>query len=195
MSNEDELGGAESAPRADGPSWVRMIDRLTTALVWLVGILVVLMSINIIVDVVGRNLLDVSIYGTTELVSFAWMPGIACLALGYAQFHNEHIRVTLLRENVSARVARVLDVFAELVALALALWILQLCWFEFNNSRLLGETATGLTWLPKWPGRLCLVLAYAGVVAAAIARLHQLLRNPGSEERHTPLDEAGQSVG
>lgn len=194
MSNEDELGGADSAAGADGPSWVRMIGRLTTALVWLVGILVVLMSINIIVDVVGRNVFDVSIYGTTELVSFAWMPGIACLALGYAQFRNEHIRVTLLLENVSPRVERVLNVFAELVALALALWILQLCWFEFNNSRLLGETATGLTWLPKWPGRLCLVLAYAGVVAAAIARLHQLLRSPESEDKQTHLDEAGQSI-
>jgi TRAP-type C4-dicarboxylate transport system permease small subunit len=129
---------------------------------------------------VGRNLFNASIYGTTELVSYAWMPGIATLALGYAQFHNEHIRVTLLIENVSPRAERVLEIFAELVAVALALWIVQLCWFEVADSRALGETATGLTWLPKWPGRFCLVLAYAGIAAAAIARLYRLWRGTDS---------------
>lgn len=194
MSNEVNGGGVASAKRVDDPQWVRMVDRFTTGLVWVVGILVILMAINIIVDVVGRNVLNMSIYGTTELVSFLWMPGIACLALGYAQFHNEHIRVTLLLENLSPRMERVLDIFAELVALLLAVWIIQLCWFEFNDSRLLGETATGLTWLPKWPGRLCLVLAYAGVIAGAVARLYRLVRGTEPADELAPFDAAGQNI-
>lgn len=192
--SEDDQGGLAPLTGAGDPAWVRAVDRFTTGLVWVVGALVVLMALNIIIDVVGRNVLNMSIYGTTELVSFVWMPGIACLALGYAQFRNEHIRVTLLLENLSPRAERVLDVFAELVALLLAVWIIQLCWYEFTDSRALGETATGLTWLPKWPGRLCLVLAYAGVIAGAAARLYRLTRGSTSRDEHAPFDEAGQTL-
>ena len=195
MSHEDAASAAMLTARAHDPSWVRAIDRIITVFVWIVGVLVILMALNILVDVTARSLFGITIDGTTELATYAWMPGVACLAMGYAQLHNEHIRVTLLVEHVSPQAQRLLAVFAEMVALVLGTWILQLCWISLNDSLLLGEAANALTWLPLWPGRLCLVLAYGGIVLCAIVRLYRLLWAPGQpDHEHTLSPNEGLTV-
>ncbi|MDF3309674.1 TRAP transporter small permease [Rhodococcus sp. T2V] len=129
------------------------------------------MVVNVAADVAGRSLFNHPVDGTIEMVAYIWMPTVS-LAFGYAQLRDEQIRVTLLLEWASSKVARILTVLAEAVALALALWIFYILLGEAQDSYAIGERVPSKQWIPIWGSHYVLVAAY---VLMAIGAAHRIV--------------------
>lgn len=155
-------------------SWLGIIDGAVRVTIGAVSVFVALMALQLIVESAGRNLLSAPLPGTNDVITYVWMPGIAILALGYAQLRDEHIRVTILTEKTSPQARRVLEIATEaiggLTALALAVLSTQV----FLQALKIGKRAISTSWLPLWPGQLLVAVGFAVCFLAAAARIYRL---------------------
>jgi TRAP-type mannitol/chloroaromatic compound transport system permease small subunit len=158
---------------------------------WLVIPLVVITCI----DVIGRKLVwhtadggvaglqiwlttHVSrIFESTLMQELEWHfhTALFALVLGYGYIHNTHVRVDLIRENLSFRK----KAWIELLGLTLLMipFTLTLIWFAIDyaySSYLLGEVSASTVGLShRWIIKTILVI---GLIAAAIAGIAILLQ-------------------
>src|SRR5215207_5440776 len=86
-------------------AFLRVLEALVKVGAGLAAAACIVMVLQVTADVVARNVFNRPIGGTLEMVTYLWMPTVS-LAFGYAQLRDEHIRVTLLLENSSARVKK-----------------------------------------------------------------------------------------
>lgn len=142
----------------------------------------------IIVDVVSRRFFGT---GSTMLQELQWhLHAVLFLsALGYAYVRNAHVRVDMVRENLSKRTQLLLEVGGFLLILApfylIMIWYgAQLAWISFEQ----GEGSPNPGGLPHWwiiksalPLGMLLVLI-AGT-AVAIQSLLALYGTPAARDR------------
>lgn len=171
------LAASTEPPRAERqePRWVRSIVRLAQVGSWASGACVILMGINVIVDVLMRNIARAPLPGTLDLVTYVWMPCLALLALGWAQIQNEQIRVTLLVDSTSVRARRRQAAVGEAICAVVGAWMAYLAVQEAIHSYTIVETTIGLTWLPLWPVRVVVALSFSIYALSAVARIYRIL--------------------
>jgi TRAP-type C4-dicarboxylate transport system permease small subunit len=158
----------------------RAIDKLAAGGLGLASVLIGLMGLNIVLDVVGRNVFGQPLPSTLEMVQFLWMPGLAILALGHTTLRSEEIRVTVLTDALSPAGAKVADIASAVVAGGLMGWVMVLCWERALVSFQLDEKTAG-TAFPIWPGRFLVAIGVTILLIAIVGRLSDLLRptHPG----------------
>lgn len=153
------------------PGWLRLIDRISIVLAALGGVATVGLMINVVLDVIGRSILNRPLPGTLEITQFAWMPTLVSLGLGYALLRGEHIRVNLLTSPTGPQTQRVVEIIAMTFTLAtVGLFI----WFGSQSalhSMDIGEWAVGASWLPVAPFRWIVVIGLAGLFLQCFASL------------------------
>lgn len=79
----------------------------------------------VVVDIIGRRLLNLSVIGTVDLTQLSVMCA-AFLAIPYAFHRDAHVKVEIATTGFGARVQRMLDMFglvAGLVFMAIVLWV------------------------------------------------------------------------
>ncbi|WP_066285476.1 TRAP transporter small permease subunit [Arthrobacter sp. B6] len=175
-----------SLPPSSSPAWIRIIDRITVVAVGVAAGLVALMMVHVIIDVTARNLLSAPLPGTLDVVAYFWMPGVSLLALGYAQFRNEQIRVTLLLEALDSVSKRRLDALVEVITLLIVAWLSFVSFEALLGSIDHGERANGTRWVPFWPGRLVVVVSFVILALASVANLYKLGKRIDTTEQIPP---------
>jgi tripartite ATP-independent transporter DctM subunit len=166
----------EPDPRLE-PAWIRVVHRMAGSAMGVVGIVVVLMALNVIADVIGRNVFNQPLPGTLELVSFLWMPILTLLPLAYAELADQHVRVELLTENSRPRDVRRLAVGSAAAGALVTGWIATLSIAKAVASFSAGESVSGVPWLLMWPGRVAIALAFGLATLACVAHVVVLLRS------------------
>lgn len=147
------------ASSGDVPAILRRLARLLAALgsLWVLGLMVL-----IVADVIGRNLLDAPVRGTTELIGLS-IVGIVFLQLADALLCGRLTRAEIwlapLRRRRPALAFAWLSVFDLLGALFMALVLLAAVPDLLDAVRV-GEYvgALGDFRLPLWPVRLLIVV-------------------------------------
>ncbi len=155
-------------------TWLRAIDGVVRIAVAVVATLIALMMLNLIIDSASRNLLQSPLPGTTDIVSFLWMPGLAILGLGYAQIRDEQVRVTIVSEKTSPSTRRKLEIATEIVSGITSLVLTIVAAQVFLDSLEIGKTATSSRWLQLWPGQFLITIGFAICALAAVARIYRL---------------------
>ncbi len=173
--NASAGGPPSSEPPSRDPLWVRIIGKATSAAATVGGFIIMIMALTIAVDVVLRFGLNRGLPGTLELTEAVWMPIVALIGLGYAHFRNEQIRVSLAIEGASRRTQRVTLVIADLTAGLIGAWMIVITFGDFMHSVQVSEHSVAQPWVLAWPGRLMIVVALIGYVAATAARTFQVI--------------------
>lgn len=150
----------------------------------LAAIMLVLMTLEVVGEVIARNFFSASLPGTLALVQYLWMPGIALLGLGLAQACNETIRVTVMLDLAAARVRRVVEIAIEAVCAAFAAVAAFYSAGELIESVVTRERSPVLAWVVLWPGKAFVLLAFVALLIGCCIRIVRLARG---SERETGL--------
>lgn len=166
----------DASRSAKEPRWLKVADLFSLSLALLGGVAAAVLAINVILDVVGRSFFAKPLPGTLDLTTYAWMPTLVSLGLGYALLRGEHIRVSLLTAAASPRVQRAIEIvgmaFITAVAVALAYYGAQ----KAINAGSYGESAVGTPWLTIWPFRWVVVVGLAGLALQGLAQFVRVVR-------------------
>lgn len=130
---------------------------------------VLLMMLHMLADVLVRVLFGAGLEGMVESVTYLYMVGIAFLPVASLEAHAAHLRVEMLAERASPRVAFVLHVLAKL-ATALVAGIMAWLTFEKAWGAWLIRDHVELTYwsLPTWPAQWVFPIGFAAMALAAL---------------------------
>jgi TRAP-type C4-dicarboxylate transport system permease small subunit len=158
------------------------VKRLETAGAWLFGLVFVVLSFAVAIEVTLRKVLNVSLQGVDELGGYALAVGSA-LAFSLALVARAHIRIDIVHERLprALRIPMNLVSVASLAATAAALC--ALAWFALADSISMNSTAqtpwaTPLRWPQSvWFGALAVFAAVA--IGSALRALGLALAGRG----------------
>lgn len=130
-------------------------------------ILFVMMAI-ITLDVLGRNLFQMPIRGTYELVGLM-MVTVIFLSFGVTEKHREHIEITFLTERWSPRTQAVLGALNKLVSFVLLL-IIVWQFYVYTVRLYAGHNVTTYLHIPLY---IFAIVASVGMLIYAFACLRE----------------------
>ncbi|RVV98122.1 TRAP transporter small permease [Mesobaculum littorinae] len=140
---------------------IRLARRLTDALALLGAIGVVAMLIHITVDVVLRQIVNVPIPATIEIVSRYYMVMVAYLALAWADRRGEMISVEVFAAPL-ARWRRPNQVLVHLLCAAAFVVLTYTTWIEAMRQFHTGTYVMSLNVaVPVWPSYFVLPVSFA----------------------------------
>jgi TRAP-type mannitol/chloroaromatic compound transport system permease small subunit len=184
--------------QTDRLPWLKWIDRFSILLAGVGGVVTLGLMLNIVIDVIARNLYNSPLPGTLDLTQFVWMPSLVALGLGYALLRGEHVRVNLLTAPTGPRVQRIIEVVSMVFTIGtVGLFI----WFSADKAAAamaLDERAVGTRWLHIWPYRWVIAV---GLICLLLQACAQLLRavtvrefKPSDEDEAVVALEAEETV-
>lgn len=121
------------------------------------GIISILLMTLVTVDVILRNVLNMSIPGTFELVQLSFI-GVVFLAIPYVQAIKGHINIDIATRGLPKSFQRGLDVMGCLIGLVVIVFITWQTGLEAWTSFVSGDYTMGIVQIPLWPSKLSIVL-------------------------------------
>jgi len=108
-------------------SFIRAAERLATLAGWVAGLLLLATTSLILFEIALRQFAGRSTYIAEEYSGY-FMAAMVYLAAGYALQHGEHIRVGLVRERLSPRGQRALDLISGVLGTAFSALLVWALW-------------------------------------------------------------------
>jgi len=133
-------------------------------------------------------------------LSYSWefsqyaMAGIFALAAGPAIRSATHVRITLLTDYLPARLAKQMDIAANLVALFITALIVWAMWVKVGKSFDRNIVATTVTKTPLWMPQLLVLWGFAQLWLDLAARLVRRVSNKPFEWRQADADQVESDV-
>lgn len=164
--------GKAARGEATFPAWsntfCRFVDRLNDGVGWLLGPMIVFVSVAIVYEVVSRSAFSVATLWANETVVYG-SAAVYLLTGGYALLHRRHVRIDVIFGALSERTRRRLDLIALpfLVIYALTLLVVggEIAWTSFLQAE-----GTGTPWNPRiWPIKACIPVAGLLLLLQAIS--------------------------
>jgi TRAP-type C4-dicarboxylate transport system permease small subunit len=127
-----------------------------------------------VADVAGRYFLNRPVTGTFELTEL-FMVFIVFLALGYAQYQNEHISLDLAYTYFPSKLKKTTNVLIDVVNLGV---IAAVTWqlYEYSIRMGQGNYTTAVLQLPIQP---FVIVAIAGTASYVLAIICDLIKSIG----------------
>jgi TRAP-type C4-dicarboxylate transport system permease small subunit len=122
------------------------------------------MMVLVVVNVLGRYLLNKPLTGTLEFTE-SLLVLIIFLSLALTQYDGGHIRVTLLTRHLPKRAARALTVGCMLVGAAFFSWCAYAAWVFAAQAYSFNEQEWGEVVFPLWPMKF---VVFIGIALLAI---------------------------
>ncbi|NKB49170.1 MAG: TRAP transporter small permease subunit [Alphaproteobacteria bacterium] len=133
-------------------------DRVSKILMVLAAVWAFALTFLILADIIGRNLFDLPINGTVEMVA-ASVVIIVFLQAGYAIRSRSMLRADFLVVHLPAGLQRVLLAFGYLLGALFFLMIITGGWEESIRSYVDGEfEGEGALRVPSWPARWTVII-------------------------------------
>jgi len=146
----DALG--DQGGRPDGSPVLAMLAYVERAFLYLSMASVAALGLLVASVVAGRALLGLSIPDDVVLVQELMILAIM-LPLAYVTGRGGHIRVTIFLRRLSRRALAGLDLFGNLIGLALIGALAAAAWGGLTYSVATGAYYDGDLYLPEWPGK------------------------------------------
>ncbi len=157
---------------------------------YVAGLALVFLLALTVSDITGRTGFNNPVPGTVEVTSLVLVV-VVFLGLAHSEDMGDHISVDLLYVRVGTRFKAVLDVFADIVSLAvIGLMAYQLYRFTLRQQDS-GAESPVLEW-PVWP---FVVIAALGALGYAVAIAFKLVLRAMGEPTGAEPDLMGESSG
>ena len=148
----------------------RWLDRLAGMLMWLGGVAIVLMMVQIMVEVVLRSLFKTTIPGTEETVSAYYMIGCAFLPLAWVQRERAHVKVEVFTLWMSPRVAAAFDAGVMLLCAAATAVFAWAAAGKAIAMTAAGEILIGAADVVVWPSRWIVPVGLAAMALQMVVQ-------------------------
>ena len=148
------------------------MKRLEAAGAWLFGLVFVVLSFAVAVEVTLRKVLNLSLQGVDELGGYALAVGSA-LAFSLALVARAHIRIDLVHERLPRALRIPMNLVAVLSLAATAAALPLLAWFALTDSIAMNSTAQTPWATPlRWPQSVwfAVLAAFAAVAIGSALR-------------------------
>lgn len=152
-----------------------MLNAFANALMWVGGIALTLMMLQISADVLSKYLLNKPIIATLEIVTWYYMVAAVFLPVVYIQIHKKHLMVELFTMNWPPRRMAVLEGIVAVVGTVYVGTLATLTGIHAIEQTQAGEIQDATFFdLPVWPSRWLLPIA---IGAMALVFLTQACRD------------------
>ena len=142
------------------------MKRLETAGAWLFGLVFVVLSLAVTLEVTLRKVMNVSLQGVDELGGYALAVGSA-LAFSLALVARAHIRIDLVHEKLPRALRIAMNLLATLALAATAASLPVLAWYALSDSIAMNSTAQTPWATPlRWPQSVWFVVLAAFALVA-----------------------------
>jgi len=168
------------------------LSRVCQVAAMIAGGLLIVLTLVIMYDVVGRNFMTTGSFALQEL-QWHLHGAIAVLAFGYAYTRDAHVRIDVLSQSIPPRLRMWLEVAAILCLMIPFLMLLTWYGYEFAERAFIrGEGSRGglglpHRWIIKSAVPVSAILTILGALSVAL-RMVVVLRRPDLLE--TPFEKA-----
>ena len=142
----------------------RLITYSCNILMFLGGIAMLMMMLQMCGDAAMRTFAQSSVPGTLEIVSFYYMVAVVFLPLAYTQLHREHVFIELFTSGLSPRANSFIDGLVFLFAACAMAYFTMAAFDKAVAMTNLGEFVLGIILVYTWPARW-LVVAGTGLMS------------------------------
>lgn len=153
-----------------------LFNRLCATLMFIGGLGVVAMMINIVADVALKLIWNTPIQGTIELSSYYYMVILVMLPMAFVEMQDQQISVDLLFNHFPdwlQRASLVLTGIASAAILSVMTWRTGL---DAIRAISVGEVVMGGREVIVWPSRMILPIGFGLASIAALIRAIMALR-------------------
>lgn len=162
-----------------------VLAALGRIMIWLAGLCLVLMMLQVIADVAGRLFLSRPLPSTIEIVAEWWMPALIFLPMVTVALRGENIAVDIVYDRLPPRAQAVSDIFAGLAFAVFLAFISWGAWEQALRAYAKGEFILGMIPVVIWPVRFLLPIAGAiTAVVYVLSALRAAARLAGGDLRH-----------
>ncbi|MEM7742968.1 MAG: TRAP transporter small permease [Pseudomonadota bacterium] len=105
------------------------------------------------------QLLNAPIFGYIDMIELA-MPILAIIGISYVQRQGAHIRMDILMGRLSGRVLWIIEAFAAICTLIIAVLLARFAWTFFYDAYSIGDSTTDAE-ISTWPSKLLVPFAFA----------------------------------
>ena len=123
------------------------------------GSLIILVTILIVIDSVGRYLFNKPLTGGVE-ISILLSAFIVFFGLAYALIQGAHVQFTLFEVMFPPRIRRICDIFINLVGMVFMAFAFYATSRQFWESWLAKETMMAAVKIPYWLAKLALPMGF-----------------------------------
>lgn len=167
--SETNPGGPAGPKHAVSLSPLRVIDKMSAVFAYGAAAAVILLALSVFIDVVGRTLFHHPLIGTLEMTAYWWMPMLTLLAFGYTEQKQEHIKVTILLDNLPLRMRQIVEGVFGLVATGLVAALTYYAAVDALESAQVGQTTASSPPIAIWPFKFVAVVGLAMLSLQALA--------------------------
>jgi len=146
----------------------RLVIFLCNTLMFIGGAGMLIMMLQVCADAAMRTLLNSSVPGTLEIVSFYYMVAVVFLPLAYIQLHRGHVIIELFTAGLGPRATSFLDGVVYLFATFAMAYFTMAAFLKAVAMTNLGEFVLGVILVFTWPARW-LVVAGTGLMSIVYA--------------------------
>jgi len=145
----------------------RFSERIGLTIYWLVLVAVLISAANAVV----RKLFNFSSNSFLEIQWYLFSV-IFLFCAGYTLKHNEHVRIDIISNRLSARARSWIDVFGTVFFLfPMAFLIMWLSWPLFIDAYTRNEVSTNAGGLIIWPARLMVPIGFFLLIMQGVSEL------------------------
>lgn len=142
----------------------RALDAIANILLWIGGIALTVMMLQISADVLGKYLFNRPIIATLELVTWYYMVAVVFLPVVYIQIHKKHLMVELFTMRWPPRRMAVLEGIVGIVGAVYVGTLAFLTGVHAAEQTAAGEIQDATFFdLPVWPSRWLLPIAFGAM--------------------------------
>lgn len=171
----------------------RLVERLSWLLMGLAGVALTLMMVQMVVDVIMRNLFNRPIEGSLEIVSVYHMVAVVFLPLALVERRHEHISVDLLVSNLSAGVRRVLMVVGYLLAAIFFGILAHQTLIDAIEAYQKGEILMSSILVTIWPAKFMLPAGFGLMCAQCVLHIWKSITDPDFDPTPPSADAAAEA--
>ncbi len=124
------------------------------------GSLIILVTILIVIDSVGRYLFNKPLTGGVE-ISILLSAFIVFFGLAYALIQGAHVQFTLFEVMFPPRIRRICDIFINLIGMVFMAFAFYATSRQFWESWLARETMMAAVKIPYWLAKLALPIGFS----------------------------------
>lgn len=127
------------------------------------GIWIVFLMFLITADVLGREILGISIQGTAEIVANS-IVGIAFSQFGYCLMVGKHVRTTVIYDKVSQNKKEILDLFAYILGAVIFAVLIVPAFNEVVKAvQTMATEGDGVVKIVVWPVKTIIFSGYVSL--------------------------------
>lgn len=165
----------------------RLVHALSRAIMGVAAVALMLMMIQTVVDVIGRNVFSKPIEGSLEVVSVYHMVAVVFLPLALVERRHEHISVDLIVNALPAILRRMFIVLSYIVCAIFAGVLAYQTGIDAIESYKIGEILMSSVYITVWPAKFMLPIGFGLMFLQFLLHAASAARDPGfNPEPDTP---------